>query len=349
MRAARKPYTEGMIDEKTAAELFTHAMKVEPRTVTPMGYGRFSDSFIVDGPPVPADSSDPSNAAATTAETKGYVLRIAPPDSLLQLFYEYRMMRQEPEIHHRVTAETDVPVPRILAHDFTRQHIDRDFLVMELMPGRPLTEIGPQASARAMEELGGYVAQLHSLQEPQNRFGYVGVHNCMPPQPDWRSAFFEMYRRLLDDIVETAIYDRETADWALSLPHSHAPVFDHAEVSHLCHGDLWVENILATADGEVTALLDFDRACWGDLEWDLAIADYCGMTREKFWQGYGRKDFRAGRAAKVRRLFYLLYEHQKYIVISMSSRRNDPQGARRYAEQSLQIMRRFKESGRTDI
>ncbi|MDZ7793653.1 MAG: hypothetical protein U5P10_08190 [Spirochaetia bacterium] len=82
---------------------------------------------------------------------------------------------------------------------------------------------------------------------------------------------------------------------------------------------------------------------------DLAIADYCGMTREEFWRGYGQPDFRRDRSAEVRRLFYLLYEHQKYIVISVSRRRSDPQGARRYADQSLQIMRRFKESGRVDI
>ncbi|MCF7949594.1 MAG: aminoglycoside phosphotransferase family protein [Spirochaetia bacterium] len=329
-----------MIDEKTAAELFTYAMKVEPRTVSPMSYGRFSESFIVGGPP---------EATGSKGAPLGYVLRVAPPDSLLQLFYEYRMMRQEPEIHCRVRAETTVPVPRILAHDFSRELIDRDYLVMERLDGHQLTRLGPSAIGRAMEELGGYVAQLHGVQEPQNRFGYVGAHNCMPPQPDWQSAFFEMYRRLLDDIVETNIYDRETADWALSLLHSHAPVFEHAEVSRLCHGDLWVENVLATAEGEVSAVLDFDRACWGDIEWDLAIADYCGMTREEFWRGYGQADFRRDRSAEVRRLFYLLYEHQKYIVISMSSRRNDPQGARRYADQSQQIMRRFKESGRVDI
>ena len=338
------------MDIHTAAQLFAHTTQLEPTSVERMGYGRFSDSFRVAAPPVNAPVvNTPAGSPAAGGTAGRYVLRVAPPDSLLQLFYEYRMMRQEPEIHRRVAAETGVPVPRILAHDFSRTQIDRDFLVMELMPGRPLTEVGPQASDRAMEELGGYVAQLHSLPEAQNRFGYVGAHNCMRPQPDWQSAFFEMYRRLLEDIVAVEVYDQATRDWALSLLHSHAPVFEHTAVSRLCHGDLWVENILASPEGEITALLDFDRACWGDVEWDLAIADYCGMTREGFWRGYGQPDFRRSRAARVRRLFYLLYEHQKYIVISMSSRRSDPQGARRYADQSLQIMRRFKANGRTDM
>ena len=44
-------------------------------------------------------------------------------------------------------------------------------------------------------------------------------------------------------------------------------------------------------------------------------------------------------------MFYLLYEHQKYIVISMSRRRNDPPRARRYAEQSLAVMENFRKTG----
>ena len=50
--------------------------------------------------------------------------------------------------------------------------------------------------------------------------------------------------------------------------------------------------------------------------------------------------------AAVRRMFYLLYEHQKYIVISMSIRRNDPAGARRYATESLAAMDNFRRTGK---
>ncbi len=87
-------------------------------------------------------------------------------------------------------------------------------------------------------------------------------------------------------------------------------------------------------------------SCWGDREWDLAIAEYCGITKPAFWEGYGsRVDNTLGEAA-IRRLFYLLYEHQKYVVISMSSRRDDPAGAHRYASECLAIMENFKRTGR---
>ena len=111
------------------------------------------------------------------------------------------------------------------------------------------------------------------------------------------------------------------------------------------HGDLWVTNVMVRDDGEVSGVIDFDRACWGDVEWDLAIAEYCGVTKPAFWAGYGRQ-LEPSTDAAIRRMFYLLYEHQKYIVISMSSRRNDPAGARRYAADCLATMENFRRTGK---
>jgi fructosamine-3-kinase len=164
----------------------------------------------------------------------------------------------------------------------------------------------------------------------------------MEPQPTWREAFRIMYNKLLDDIVACDVYDKPTADNARALLDARIHVFDACVKSHLCHGDLWVTNLLVEPNGRVTGVLDFDRACWGDIEWDLAIAEYCGVTNRAFCEGYGRVVETGAVHAAVRRLFYLLYEHQKYIVISMSSRRSDPAHARRYAKESLGMMEQLR-------
>jgi fructosamine-3-kinase len=294
------------------------------------GAGKFSQTFSVEG------------------GGGEYVLRVAPPDSLLQLFYERRMMRQEPAIHARLLAETSVPVAEIAAHDFSRRRIDRDYLLMPRLPGTPLSRASLSADgrARALRQWGGHVAQVHALTDPRNRFGYLGEHRCMEPQPTWPGAFAVMYRKELDDIVACGVYDRDTADAAQKLLEDHLDAFDHCDTSRLLHGDLWVTNLLVEPDGRVTGVLDFDRACWGDVEWDLAIAEYCGVTRPPFWEGYGRHVETHEGDAAVRRMFYLLYEHQKYIVISMSSRRSDPSGARRYAGECLAAMEGLRRTGR---
>jgi aminoglycoside phosphotransferase (APT) family kinase protein len=297
--------------------------------VRPFGAGKFSETFQVAG-----GGGD-------------YVLRVAPPDDLLQLFYERRMMRQEPPIHARLLAETSVPAPPIVAHDFSRRLIDRDYLLMPRLAGVPLSEasLAARARARALRQWGGYIAQVHSITDPAGRFGYLGEHCPMPPAESWAEAFGVMYRKELDDVVACGVYDQATADAAQGLLEENLGVFEHCRTSRLLHGDIWVTNLLVGPGGDVTGVLDFDRACWGDVEWDLAIAEYCGVTQPAFWDGYGRVIETHEGDAAVRRMFYLLYEHQKYIVISMSRRRDDPPRARRYAAESLAAMDRFRETG----
>ena len=56
---------------------------------------------------------------------------------------------------------------------------------------------------------------------------------------------------------------------------------------------------------------------------------------DKFWEGYGVPR-PSGREAKIRRIFYLLYEIQKYIVIRIARQGNEV-GAERYREMAMQL------------
>jgi len=198
---------------------------------------------------------------------------------------------------------------------------------------------------RALREWGKHIRQIHEITDSQGRFGYFGGHECMEPQSTWREAFALMYRKLLDDCVSCGVYDNSIADASMKLLEKDLNVFDSCNASSLLHGDIWVSNLMVAPDGAVTAVIDFNRACWGDVEWDLAIAEYCGITRSEFWEGYGDiVETHTGDAA-IRRFYYLLYEHQKYIVISMSARRNSPEGARNYAAQSQAAMENYRRTG----
>jgi hypothetical protein len=65
------------------------------------------------------------------------------------------------------------------------------------------------------------------------------------------------------------------------------------------------------------------------------VLDYCGISELAFWEGYGAKRERS-HEAEVRRMFYLLYEVQKYIFIRRV-RRNRPGEAEQYRQQSLNL------------
>jgi hypothetical protein len=63
--------------------------------------------------------------------------------------------------------------------------------------------------------------------------------------------------------------------------------------------------------------------------------DYCGLSEPAFWQGYGfRRD--TSPEARIRRVFYLLYEVQKYVPIRIWRGNNHAQ-AMRYKEHSFRL------------
>lgn len=265
------------------------------------------------------------------------VLRIAPPDDAGFLFYERRMMAQEPEIHALLRERTTVPVARILAYDDSRTLIDRDYLLMERLPGRPLTEVRVRGSlyAHILHQVGSYLRQMHDL--TAERYGYLGAHHPMEPQASWWDAFVVMWNLILDDIVAAGGYTAEEATFMRQLLPAYRSCFDRSVPASLLHMDVWHQNILVDAQGTVTGLVDLDRALWGDPEIEFAVLDYCGISEPAFWEGYGQSRDTSPEA-QVRARFYLLYEVQKYIVIRLL-RRADPAGAQRYKEQSFALAR----------
>ncbi|MCX8053519.1 MAG: aminoglycoside phosphotransferase family protein [Armatimonadetes bacterium] len=284
--------------------------------------GHFNTTYMVDGAERPL------------------ILRIAPPDDAGFLFYERGMMAQEPEIHALVRERTSAPVAEILAYDNSRAHVDRDFILMERLPGTPLTQFpaGSRELQRILEQTGRYLREIHEI--TADKYGYLGAHKCMEPQPDWASAFRVMWNKMVDDIAVAGYYDYEEQSYVRSLLDSYYAVFDRPVRSRLLHMDIWSQNILVSHDANVTGILDFDRALWGDKEIEFAVLDYCGISEPAFWKGYGQeRDY--SNEARIRLVFYLAYEVQKYIVIR-HWRNRDPSSAMRYKRQSLNLLSRLK-------
>lgn len=289
----------GRFCEPALAAVVADALGVEPRGISlrPISTGLFNTSFYVNGPARPL------------------VLRIAPPDDPSRLlFYEYRMMRQEPRLHELIRSRTSAPVAEIVAHGLDAPGIERDFLLMERLEGAPISDhpsISSRELSNVLRQVGECLKEVHRIKG--DRYGYVGPHRPMEPQADWPAAFRIMWNKLIDDVERSNGYTREQADHLRRLFDAHAKAFDRPVAASLLHMDVWAQNILA-ARGRLTGLVDWDRALWGDPEIEFAVLDYCGISRPAFWVGYGSpRD--EGPEAEIRRIFYLLYELQKYIFI----------------------------------
>ncbi|KAA3663587.1 MAG: aminoglycoside phosphotransferase family protein [Chloroflexi bacterium] len=283
---------------------------------TPIKTGKFNTSYMV------------------TAGEQRMVLRIAPPRTATFVFYEREMMRQEPQLHSLLRAETDVPVARVFAFDDTRTLIDRDYILMERLPGRPLSDMGQTNYAHVLQQIGNYLSQVHALHATQ--YGYLGAHKPMEPQRNWVDAFAIMWHKMIDDIAGIGFYDEAESGSMRRLLDSYLHLFDRPVLACLLHMDVWHQNILIGWNNTVTGLIDWDRALWGDPEIEFAVLDYCGISEPAFWEGYG-VDRDTSPEAQVRQIFYLLYELQKYIVIRYG-RSHNPGAAQQYKHQVMQII-----------
>jgi len=267
--------------EKTMKHLLTRA-GIRAERIRPTGAGHYNDSYIV------------------TAPEGSFVLRIAPPDDVPKLFYEKAMMRSEPRLHELVLNRTDIPVPRIVFHDFSREIIDRDWLVMEFLEGTP--------GHFDHEELGRYVRQLHAI--TGDAYGYPDRE--APTGRSWPEVFFLYAELIFNDCLSCGIISPEEHRWFLSAYRSHRDAVEECE-PRLLHLDLWSQNIL-TRDGRITALLDFDRGLYGDPELEFAVLETYATATPAFFRGYGSPR-PEGKHAAARRVLYLVYELIKYAFI----------------------------------
>lgn len=313
-------------DHQTLAELVSTHLSVEPASLqlSPIQTGKHNRSYWV------------------KAGSDCFVLRIAPPDEAGFLFYERLMMRQEPDLHTLIRANTSIPVAEVVAYDFSRSQIDRDYMVLAALPGVPLSD-APGLTARqfhqALYQVGQYLRQLHTLTAGaclgRAQFGYLGAHRPMAPQASWAAAFQQMWQLLLADVVACGSYSQAEGQAMRDLLELHLEHFDRPVVPSLLHMDIWSQNILIDEAGNVTGLVDFDRALWGDVEIEFAVLDYCGISEPPFWEGYGLPRDETT-PAMIRRQFYLLYEIQKYMPIH-AWRRQDPAGAARYKQHCFKL------------
>ena len=313
-------------DSQTLTDLVLAHVKVDPASLRfePIQTGKHNRSYWVNS-------------------SRGrFVLRIAPPDDAGFLFYERLMMRQEPALHALIRANTSIPLAEVVGYDFSRTRIDRDYLLMTALPGTPISDAVGLTRARfrrALRQVGEYLRQLHALTAAEclghKHYGYLGDHRPMEPQQSWAAAFKVMWHTLIDDVVACGSYTLDEAQMMRDLLDFHLEQFDHPLAPRLLHMDVWSQNILIDGAGNVTGLVDFDRALWGDVEIEFAVLDYCGISEPAFWEGYGLERDES-LPAMIRRQFYLLYEIQKYMPIRVW-RRNDPHGAAGYKQHSFTL------------
>ena len=192
------------------------------------------------------------------------------PDATL-LTYERDIMPVEVECYRMIREQTTVPVPEVLAYDFSKRYIESNYFFMTELKGEPFSKVmkkmGQENADRIREELAGYLYQIHGVKGKY--FGYF-TKDERRQYSTWKEAFFHMFRQILADGREHRVKLPYARIMAALQRHdgSLEDVREPSLVEYDCHeGNIFVKK---TGDSyTIEGILDFERAFWGD-----PIADF---------------------------------------------------------------------------
>lgn len=187
---------------------------------------------------------------------------------------------------------SEIPVPSVVTEDIA-EFDGRAYSLVEKLPGETgERDISPERARNA----GRYLAAIHGA-ERFDTAGWIRFENQRPSVREFEEGGLQQWilrtvretsRTLRDGGLETAgnevehVFDQFGGD----LPDAFQPV--------LCHNDYSPDNVLFR-DGDVTGILDFDRAHASHSHRDLAKAanafwmhDPCSDwdVRASFYEGY---------------------------------------------------------------
>jgi aminoglycoside phosphotransferase (APT) family kinase protein len=219
------------------------------------------------------------------------VVKLPPASGTPLLRYERQGILGTEALYYRLAGECGgVTVPAVVAVDAA--DAAGGYLVMTECPGIPWPELTPPPAGRERDELraalGVQVARLHTI--TGTGFGYPS-ESVGPLRESWRAAFLDMVTAVLADAETFAVtLPRPIADIRRWFD-DRAVVLDKVTTPVLVHFDLWDGNILvepSSAGHRISALIDAERAFWGDpLAEFVSLALYGDIERDTaFLDGY---------------------------------------------------------------
>lgn len=238
-----------------------------------LGGGLFNTTLRVDGDGLPGP----------------VILRVAPRTEV-QAYNERHLMWTEHAVGPFLAPIADL-LPRTLFADFTRQVVERDFLLQSVLPGVPAAEA---LAAWPKEELPVFYRQLGIITEAvhaicgEQVFGQPGVWAT----PRWSEAIATELDAIAADVEHVGL-DAADLRQTCALTQAHADVLDQITVARLTLGDLWVPNVMVdpvASSPTICGVFDTDRALWGDpaADWTNFQASLKpGTAAKAFWETYG--------------------------------------------------------------
>lgn len=201
------------------------------------------------------------------------VLKVGVNDAEpLLLSYEHGMTYTE-VLSYREYRKVGLPVPEILAEDFSRELIHGDCFFMSIAQGQVLSGLLPNMSetekSQIRREMGRALAIIHRTRG--KKFGYAHPE---PQYSRWSEAFTAQVETLLQDL-ETRGLDAPCAE-VRAFVSGQRSLLDQVTEPVLVNFDLWEANVFVAKESDgwkIRSVLDFERGFYGD-----PVADFAALT-----------------------------------------------------------------------
>lgn len=250
-------------------------------------------------------------------EKHDVVLRMGPVNRELLLPYEHNLMRAECETF-RLCRENGIPASNVLCVDTSRKVIDRDFMVVERIESKPLCDpsIPEETHPYLHCECGRLIKKMHEIEG--RKFGRVSDILLGKGYDTWSEAVEAEFVKIFDTARKYNLFTKELEEKTFEYIRDRREILNKITVPHLTHCDIWGGNILVNKKEEkyeVCAIIDGDRAFFGDSDIDLSrIWRY----NEDFLRGYGdvNTDFTEEEVQEKRNVYCLMLDlNDAYIWI----------------------------------
>lgn len=231
------------------------------------------------------------------------ILKIAPQYNHTLLRNEKCLMNAEVNAMKLAESIHSIRTAGVQYYDTSKKLCTGDYFIMECLEGESLVSVQDKLSneekAVIYSEIGCIVRDIAGIKG--DRFGqlYDGAERF-----DKLYDFLKMLiRNVLADAEEKDIFIGVSPEEILSLLDAHKEAFGNVSPA-LVHYDLWEGNIFVK-NGHVCALIDWERALWGDVLMEDRFRRH--SVNEPFLQGFGKTEFT--KAERIRILWYdiLLY------------------------------------------
>jgi fructosamine-3-kinase len=224
------------------------------------------------------------------------------PEDQFNMTYEKHLIHAEYAVLKILTRE-ELPVPKVLAFDTSRQFLERPFLLLEFIEGTTYNTIkeslGASEQSRIETKIGSMLRQINTIKGT----GFGGIAPEAMRFNTWREAFLALLHSVLADGQQKNIPLPCNPNLLEQQILEVADVLEVVQEPQLVLFDLWDGNIMIK-DNQLNGIFDLERALWAD-----PLLEYQWKTfnpNPDFLSAYGT-NLLLEPTAPLRRCLYNLY------------------------------------------